>query len=482
MAIDYWGIKEINTKKYLPYINGFLVLYIYALDLFINDFMTVLGTWTFSFYLFAVLLVIIVSPITWRKSDNNLVWILRLLVLISLITISLTTYSPFVFFLYYLHTLTIIFFYKNFREFLVGTALLTITYVITSFINPVLRMEAINWGFFAVFISFLSVHLLHNQKENNKKLRQLSKIFKIMLSSTNNGIQFIDAQGHTRILNPAAEIIYGRCENETSGAYDWELYYKGRKFDENGKYTSLITETLETGKVHKDDIRTFIDKHGKQKTYLVETFRVYDDAEKEIMGAIGIYRDISEQKEMERQLLDAHYEMANMAVTDELTELYNFRYFRQRLPTEIAKAYKSTLSLLIIDIDFFKKYNDLYGHLEGDKVLREIGGILKESFRTTDIVARYGGEEFTVILPGMDKQKAIEVAERIRIKIKETSIRGEEKLPNGKLTVTIGVSTVPSDAKNAEELIKLADNALYRGKNAARDVVVTYEEGSYIAH
>ena len=123
MAIDYWGIKEINTKKYLPYINGFLVLYIYALDLFINDFMTVLGTWTFSFYLFAVLLVIIVSPITWRKSDNNLVWILRLLVLISLITISLTTYSPFVFFLYYLHTLTIIFFYKNFREFLVGTAL-----------------------------------------------------------------------------------------------------------------------------------------------------------------------------------------------------------------------------------------------------------------------------------------------------------------------------------------------------------------------
>jgi len=482
MAVNYWEIKEINIKKYLPYINGFLVLYIFASDLFINNFIAILEAWRIGFYLFAILLVIIVSPFTWRKSSNNLVWILRVLVLISLIYISLTTYSPIIFSLYYLQILTFALWYKNFRQFLVGAALLTITYLITSFINSVLKDEVIKWGFFAVFISFLSVHLLHNQKENNKMLRQLSKIFKIMLSTTNNGIQFIDAQGHTRILNPAAEIIYGRREDETNGVYDWELYYKGQKFDENGKYTSLITESLETGQVHKDQIRSFTDGHGKQKTYLVETFRVYDDAEKEIMGAIGIYRDISEQKEMERQLLDAHYEMANMAVTDELTELYNFRYFRQRLTTEIAKAYNSTLSLLIIDIDFFKKYNDLYGHLEGDKVLRKMGVILKDSFRTTDIVARYGGEEFTVILPGMDKQKALEVAERIRIKIKETPIEGEEKLPPGKLTVTIGVATVPVDAKNAEELIKLADNALYKGKNATRDVVVTYEEGSYIAY
>jgi len=479
MVFDYWEVKEINTKKYLPYVNGFLVLYIYAFDLLFNNFITVLGAWRLGFYLLAVLLVIIVSPFTWRKLPGNLIWFLRLLILMSVSYITLTTYSTITFFLYYLHILTAVFWYNNFRQFMVCASVLTITYLITSFINPVLRMEVISWGFIAVFVNFISVYLLHRQKENIKILHRLSKIFKIMLSTTNNGIQFIDDKGYTRILNPAAEGIYSRY-NKTYGMYDWELYYEGRKFDKNGDYTSLITESLETGKEHKDALRSFTDDHGKQKTFLIETFRVYDEIEKEIMGAIGIYRDISEQKEMERQLLDAHYEMTHMAVTDELTRLYNFRYFRKRLTTEIAKAHNSFLSLLIIDIDYFKKYNDLYGHLEGNKVLRKMGEILKYSFRTTDIVARYGGEEFTVILPGMDKNSAIEVAERIRIKIKKTPIEGEEKLPSGKLTVTIGVATVPVDAKNAEELIKLADDALYKGKYAARDVVVTYEEGSFL--
>ena len=188
---------------------------------------------------------------------------------------------------------------------------------------------------------------------------------------------------------------------------------------------------------------------------------------------MGIYRDITEQKEAERGLLDANYEMANMAVTDELTNLFNVRYFRQRLVTEIAKAFNSCLSLLFIDIDYFKIYNDLFGHLEGDKVLKEIGKILKNSFRAYDIVARYGGEEFTVILPGMNKEKATEVAERIRLTIKETKIPGEEKLPGGKLTVTIGVASFPDDATSAEELIDLADKALYHGKYIKRDIVIT---------
>lgn len=408
----------------------------------------------------------------WSKKPNRLVWVCRALVLISLIIITYLSLSPITCYLYHLQVISIILWNKGWKDFLLGSCLLNIIFFIFSFLNPFTTMN-MAWGGFPLLVNFALAFFLYYYNLNLNKLNQLTKIFKIMLNTTNNGIQFIDNKGQTQILNPAAEIIYNRSEEDVFGKYDWDLYYGGKKFDKNGNYTSLITESLETGKVHKSTERIFKDEYGKQKVFQIETFRLYDDDENEVIGAMGIYRDITEQKEAERGLLDANYEMANMAVTDELTNLFNVRYFRQRLVTEIAKAFNSCLSLLIIDIDYFKIYNDLFGHLEGDKVLKEIGKILKNSFRAYDIVARYGGEEFTVILPGMNKEKATEVAERIRLTIKEIKIPGEEKLPGGKLTVTIGVASFPDDATSAEELIDLADKALYHGKYIKRDIVIT---------
>jgi len=477
MPNSYLEIKEINIRKYLPYLNAILVLYVFINDLFLNI-IGLLKAEKFIFYFLGMVIIMAVSPMAWQNSGNRRIWASRALVLAAFTYISTVSLSPTVYFLYYIQIMSIALWYRNRQEFMLGTIVLTLTSIVFCLLNPFLKQDVTRWGLFVVIINFVSAYIQYYHNENQKRLRQLSKIFKIMLNTTNTGIQFIDAQGRTRILNPAAEVIYGRTEDETQGRYDWDLYYQGNKFDKDGNYTSLITESLETGKVNKDVERTFIDEHGREKTYLIETFRVYDDTENNLMGAMGIYRNITQQKEMERQLLDAHYEMANMAVTDELTKLYNVRYFRQRLTTEVAKAYNSSLSLLIIDIDYFKIYNDLFGHLEGDNVLRTIGKILKNSFRSTDIVARYGGEEFTVILPGMNKENAKEIAERIRMKIKETKIFGEEKLPDGKLTVTIGVATVPDDAQTAEELVQIADNALYRGKYATRDVVVTFGESA----
>ncbi|NLT95347.1 MAG: diguanylate cyclase [Clostridia bacterium] len=466
-----WMIKEINFNKFLPYFNVFFVVIILINDLS-GKIYTLIEPWLFFLYCLSLLLIMTISHIAWVRMETKKIWASRILILMALMIISYCSLSSLYCYLYNLQVISITVWYKDWKDFLVGLILLNIVYIFSAWLNPFAVLNMVEGGI-PVLTNIVLAYCLYYYSENLKKLGQVSKIFRIMLDNTDNGIQFIDKEGKTQIINPAAGIIYNRPEEELYGKTDWELYYGGKKFDENGNYTSLITESLETGKVHKNAERIFIDENGKQKVFQVETFRVYDDEQDEIIGAIGIYRDITEQKETERGLLDANYEMANMAVTDDLTKLYNVRYFRQMLNTEVAKAYNSCLSLLIIDIDHFKMYNDLYGHLEGDKVLMEIGRILKSSFRTYDIVARYGGEEFTVILPGMDKEKAKEVAERIRLTIRETKIPGEEKLPGGKLTVTIGVATFPDDASSADELIQFADNALYRGKYVQRDVVIT---------
>ncbi len=120
--------------------------------------------------------------------------------------------------------------------------------------------------------------------------------------------------------------------------------------------------------------------------------------------------------------------------------------------------------MIFIDIDYFKHYNDLYGHQKGDKVLKTIGDILKNNTREGDIVARYGGEEFAVLLPNTPEKEAINIAEKIRRKIEYTYFEGEENQPNGNLTVSMGISVYPYKAKSDMELIKSADDALYRAK------------------
>ena len=158
--------------------------------------------------------------------------------------------------------------------------------------------------------------------------------------------------------------------------------------------------------------------------------------------------------------------LEGLANEDGLTGLYNHRFFYDALEgiMKISEKENNLVSMMLIDIDYFKIYNDVNGHQMGDEVLRTIGFILKNSFRKDDIVARYGGEEFAIILPNTSEADAMKLAEALRIKIEKTYFRGEENQPNGKLTVSIGISIYPDKAKNAIELFKSADDALYRAK------------------
>lgn len=166
-------------------------------------------------------------------------------------------------------------------------------------------------------------------------------------------------------------------------------------------------------------------------------------------------------------------ELANI---DGLTELYNHRYFYDYLSDQIVEAEKKgfPLSLLFIDIDNFKYYNDMYGHQRGDDVLRSIALIMKATFSKGTFIARYGGEEFAVILRDYSEERAVFEAEKLRRAVQEHPFDGQESLPGGNLTISVGVSTFPVKARTYAELIKGADDACYRAKFLCKNRVEAY--------
>jgi diguanylate cyclase (GGDEF)-like protein len=160
------------------------------------------------------------------------------------------------------------------------------------------------------------------------------------------------------------------------------------------------------------------------------------------------------------------------AIYDVLTKVHNRRYFDEKLESETKNSFlnNTPLSLIIVDIDHFKQVNDTFGHTEGDKVLSKIASLLNHSVRKDDTVARYGGEEFAMILPGAKLEVTSIIAERIRGQVETTRFEvGQDQIH---LTISLGISNLPSHrARSKEELIKMADHALYEAKRGGRNRV-----------
>jgi diguanylate cyclase (GGDEF)-like protein len=176
---------------------------------------------------------------------------------------------------------------------------------------------------------------------------------------------------------------------------------------------------------------------------------------------------------MIRTIRDQREKLVEESMTDELTGAHNQRHFRQLLKQqyELARRTNQMISLLMIDTDHFKKYNDTHGHEMGNEVLKRISHAIQDSLRDMDILARYGGDEFSVILPGASQEEAQAIAERLLESVSFCRLPGQDTLPNGHMTLSIGGATFPKDAHAVHDLLVKADEALYAAKEGGRGCV-----------
>ena len=196
------------------------------------------------------------------------------------------------------------------------------------------------------------------------------------------------------------------------------------------------------------------------------------------IGILSIFKDITERKQIEQDLQAANKELKRLTVIDGLTQIANRRHFDNTISLEWKRLSreKEDLSLILCDVDYFKLYNDTYGHQMGDECLKDIAHCLKDAAkRPSDLAARYGGEEFAVILPNTDPEGATIVAEKIRQKIEKLKINHKTSTIHPYVTLSLGVASVklPKKGASAADLLSLADNALYEAKGNGRNRCVT---------
>ncbi|MFQ5627770.1 MAG: sensor domain-containing diguanylate cyclase [bacterium] len=210
------------------------------------------------------------------------------------------------------------------------------------------------------------------------------------------------------------------------------------------------------------------------------------DTTNEPLGTINLYRkEINGFTSQERRLFEKlsqqvarvldkvliYHQTRELSVTDDLTKIANRRYFNRRFEREMQRSqrYNRALSVIMIDIDHFKNFNDAHGHLKGDDVLRSVAQILERNLRKADLIARFGGEEFIVLLPEIDKAHAQKVTEKLRTAVESYHFKNGDTQPLGKITISLGLASYPEDALQAEALLEAADRMLYLAKSLGRN-------------
>lgn len=256
------------------------------------------------------------------------------------------------------------------------------------------------------------------------------------------------------------------------------------------KYQKILKELPEFLKISEREILELIDRvalecrdifaffdlpQEKLPSYSEILEQCKAELEKLSISYVLLLRQLKEEKrraeELARKLKMVNEKLRKLSIIDGLTGLYNHRYFQERLREEFERTrrYRHSLSLIMLDIDYFKKVNDTYGHLFGDFVLKELARIIKESLRKTDIAARYGGEEFALILPETEIQGASALGERLRSRVEKHSF--QMKGISLHITISLGAASIfPAESsKTPRDLIETADKALYYSKTHGRN-------------
>jgi len=289
-------------------------------------------------------------------------------------------------------------------------------------------------------------------------------IYKVLVEKCTDGIYVIQS-GRFRFTNPEFRRIFGYTHEELTDRDIRDLIVPGEM--------ELLTETIKRMEVGTEKTVRCEFKALRKDGKIIDVEIDFVHFEYHGRGAVlGVVREITMRKRLEDKL-------KRMAITDELTQLYNRRQFYSQLEKEIerTKRYHAPLSLILLDIDNFKRYNDTHGHVEGDKVLEKLGEIIRNNVRRVDTAYRYGGEEFTVILPETGWIEAYSVADRIRKVFENTTFY--PKVLHGTvtrrhLTMSIGLAEY-NPTFNLENFVRYADDAMYKAKIRGGNKVVPHE-------
>ena len=324
------------------------------------------------------------------------------------------------------------------------------------------------------FMMYLASSMMDTLRATERQLRQIAYLHELVTENSRDVIILADFDGHRSYVSASASHMGGWQRSELLDTTSLDLVH----LDDRPKAEEIVKGLRMGGEGGLLECRV-LNKNGAYVWVEANLRPVRDPSTGVVIGILNIVRDISERKRAERELKDAYAALEQLAVTDPLTRLANRRAFDQCMAGEWRRGMRehAPLSLLLIDADWFKSYNDTYGHPRGDSCLKQIAeAALDVVTRPRDLVARIGGEEFAIILPNTPPHGALEVGNHICEALRLRRLPHNTN-PTGQVTVSIGCATiVPSLGQHVGVLMQRADKALYAAKHAGRNQVRSSED------
>ncbi|MBT2756915.1 diguanylate cyclase [Mesobacillus foraminis] len=315
------------------------------------------------------------------------------------------------------------------------------------------------------------------RKRAEADLRQANNKFKTLISSLPYGVMVEDENSQMTLYNDAyIDIFFAGCySKKLHEAGQLQVLEETKQFIEN--YEAYEKQKKQ---ITQNRLNCRGDEFQLKDGRTIERDAIPIEEDGRFDGYLWIFRDVTAKKISEQKLQEANQLFKSLSMIDGLTGIANRRCFDETLENEWKRLTEVSepVSLLLFDIDFFKAFNDLYGHLAGDACLQKVGSILKTiSWGDHDLIARYGGEEFTVLLPGCTEEKAAEIAQVVKNSIGYAAIPHKGSKIHDFITVSIGISTtIATTVDKPTNLINEADKALYEAKRNGRNQIAVYSK------